>query len=450
MLRRLGLRQRIMTILAAGALGTAAIVALSLYELAALRDLGAAERVAEQRREDMNEAVIAALRAATDFTSVGLDLTPEEQRQAIDSTDVQLKRLEALQATIAPILLEVLGAAERNSLANSIKEIRHAWQETHEDFGRRSREEQQFHLVVMAEHADRVRAVLLKADAIVKARAKAAVSAFDRRAVQARQTILVGLVVGLVLLLGAGWLLLHYGVKRPLGKAIAVVSRIARGDIASPVPPAEHDDEIGAVMSALAVFRENAIARARLEDERAQDAAERDARRERLEAMIAEFRAAVVTALSEGTAAVDAMRRAAEELAAAASDAQAGATRTTTTSRNVTAKVSGVATSAAQLSDSFGSMTQAVEQAGAAVDRAASRAKDASDMVGGLSEMAQAIGEVASFIDIIARQTNLLALNATIEAARAGQAGRGFAVVATEVACRPDRTGDGGHCAAHQ
>ncbi len=433
MLRRLGLRQRIIGILAGGAVISAVIVGLSLHELAALRSLRDIERAAEQRRETINEAVVVALSAATSFSSIGLDLTPEEKKQAIADSEAMLHRLEALQASIAPILKDVLSLQDRTTLSTSIKEMRHAWQETKDEADRRTPEELQFHLVAVTIHAGRVRAVVLQADEIVKDSAKAAALAFDLRAVQARQTIMVALIFGVAVLLVSGWLLVLYGVKRPLGEAIAAVSRIAEGDLASPVPVATTSDEVGAILSALAVFRDNAVARATLETERASEVAKRTARREQLELQIDEFRAAVVTALSEGASATDAMRRATEALAHAAADAQANATRTTVTSRDVSANVSEVAASAAQLSQSIGDMARSVEQAGAAIDEAATRAKDASATIGGLSETAQAIGEVASFIEVIARQTNLLALNATIEAARAGPAGRGFAVVATEV-----------------
>jgi methyl-accepting chemotaxis protein len=56
--------------------------------------------------------------------------------------------------------------------------------------------------------------------------------------------------------------------------------------------------------------------------------------------------------------------------------------------------------------------------------------------VGAMREINQAsrrIGDITATIDEIAFQTNLLALNAAVEAARAGDQGRGFAVVAAEV-----------------
>jgi methyl-accepting chemotaxis protein len=93
------------------------------------------------------------------------------------------------------------------------------------------------------------------------------------------------LIAGFFVLLMAGSLLWRYAVKRPLDEAIAVVTRIADGDIASPVPEPPASDEIGAILSALAVFRENAIARSRLEEERANEIEKRAARRDALEAL---------------------------------------------------------------------------------------------------------------------------------------------------------------------
>jgi methyl-accepting chemotaxis protein len=330
-------------------------------------------------------------------------------------------------------LEDILSREDRESLAQSLVEIRHAWGETKDEFGHRERDEQQFHLVAVAKHTERVGEIILKADEIAKVRANLANQALDQRSAQAQHTILVALSAGMAVLFSMGWLVVRFGVRRPLDEAIATVRRIASGDVASPVPPAKSSDEIGAILSALAVFRENAQARQKLEQDRASDMADRDARREGLEATIAEFRAAVLGALTESTEAINAMHQAAAELSVAATDTQAGAGRATTASHEVSANVAGVASATRQLSESINGMMRSVEQAETAIGQAAQRANLAVTTIEGLSETARTIGDVASFIDSVATQTNLLALNATIEAARAGVAGRGFAVVATEV-----------------
>jgi methyl-accepting chemotaxis protein len=183
----------------------------------------------------------------------------------------------------------------------------------------------------------------------------------------------------------------------------------------------------------LAVFRENALARRQLETERGREVAERDARRERLEATIAEFRAAVVAALDDGKTAMIAMDHATHDLSLLAADTQSGAGRATAVSRDVSTSVGDIASATQRLSQAIGDMMRSVEQAEGAIAEAARRAGDATQTVGSLWRTAETISDVASLIDTIASQTNLLALNATIEAARAGEAGRGFSVVATEI-----------------
>jgi methyl-accepting chemotaxis protein len=441
MLRRLGLRQRIMAILIGGAVGTTAIVGLSLYELAEVDRHSEADRAAETRREAVNDAVIVALRTAVAFSSLGLDLTPEEQQRAIVDSEELFQQLEALQGKVQPILAGALSLGERESLAHAVMQIRRSWNEIKEAGARNERDVLQYHLVAVLRHAERVRGELLRAESRTRIAAQHAHQVLERRAERAKNTILIALLAGLALVLALGWLVLHFGVRRPLDEAVSALSRIARGDLASPPPVAASKDEIGAILSALWVFRENALARLRLEEDRIRDVSDRDARREKLEGFIAEFRAGVVAALGDGADAAQAMLWATEALTAAAADTHGGATRATAASQEVSTNVAGVATATHQLSDSIGSMAGSVERTEEAIVRAAQRAQAAAATIDSLSQTAETIGEVASFIDTIARQTNLLALNATIEAARAGEAGRGFAVVAAEVKSLASQTG---------
>jgi methyl-accepting chemotaxis protein len=432
-LRRLGLRQRIMAILFAGAFGAAFIVGISLNEQSELLSQNAKDHEAERLQETIHESTLVLLQAANEFSSLGLDLTADEKRLVIAEGEEALSRFDALQAQIRPFLHEGLLPHEQETFARSIAEIRHSWREIADDVERSSQEELVFHLMSVRKHADIVRRLILKVDKSTRASADAAKDSLTRRAEAAERTVLVCLFLGIALLLGGGWLFLHFGVKRPLGEAIAAVTRLASGDLASPVPKAASSDEIGAILSALEVFRDNAQARRRLAEDRARHMLERDARREQLEATIAEFRAAVVAALGESAQAVQAMRLASQELTTAATDTQTEASRATDASHEVSSNVAGVAAATQQLAVSIDSMGHSVKQAEVAIDQAAQRANMTSASIDGLSETTQTIGDVASFIDSIASQTNLLALNATIEAARAGAAGRGFAVVANEV-----------------
>jgi len=70
-------------------------------------------------------------------------------------------------------------------------------------------------------------------------------------------------------------------------------------------------------------------------------------------------------------------------------------------------------------------------------------ASDVTNTAGEVEHLAGQVRDISKVLEVIrsiAEQTNLLALNAAIEAARAGDAGRGFAVVADEVRALAHRT----------
>lgn len=430
---RLGLQQRIVALFIGGALVMAGIVGLSLQEFAALQKYSKDERTAENRSEAIHAVVLVALQTATVFSSLGIDLTADEKRNALANGEALLSQLEARQEQIAPVVKNILNLAEQKIITEAVSEIRRNWEEMKADMAQDDQSAFSFHVLAVVKHSEKLRDVVGIADVAAKDSARTAANAFDLVAQKSRQNILIALFVGLAGLLTVGSVVLHFGVRRPFREATAAVSRIANGDFDNPVTVASRADEIGTIMSALESLRGQARERRRLVAERLRDATERDARREKLEAIVEEFRAAVIAALTESAKAVQAMRHATDELAVAATDTQAGATRATEASREVSTNVANVAAATHELTVSIETTGHSVKQAEAAIGEAAQRANSTSATIDGLSETAQTIGDVASFIDSVASQTNLLALNATIEAARAGAAGRGFAVVATEV-----------------
>lgn len=229
------------------------------------------------------------------------------------------------------------------------------------------------------------------------------------------------------------FLIVVVGVTRPLRAMTSAMNDLAAGKTDLVIPGENRLDEVGAMAKALAVFRDNAIERERLEAaERAAQAA-RAERQQRVDTLLDGFRgnmAEVVQIVSSNTRS---METTADHLAKISEAAASQASVAASASEEASSNVQTVAAATEELSASIAEISAQVSQAKTVVGSAAALAGRTNDDVGHLAQAAQKIGEVVGLIRAIAEQTNLLALNATIEAARAGEAGKGFAVVAAEV-----------------
>lgn len=226
----------------------------------------------------------------------------------------------------------------------------------------------------------------------------------------------------------------------PISSVTGAMRRLASGDTDVAIDAAERSDEIGGMLKAVRVFRDNAIERSRLAAAQQADQAAQADRQRRVEQLIANFRAEMGELMQAVAGNADQMERTARALTdlAAASADKAGAA--TDASGDASVSVQTVASASEELASSIDEIGRQVSGAKQIVDKAADNAERTSRSTNTLVESAARIGQVVSLIRAIAEQTNLLALNATIEAARAGEAGKGFAVVAGEVKSLANQT----------
>ncbi len=289
---------------------------------------------------------------------------------------------------------------------------------------------------------------------------------------------------------------LFYIVRRllnPLGTLAQIARRLAEGDLNQPIPERTNADEIANMSQAVAVLRDSAIERRRLEQEAERQSREIEKERELTEAervALAERQRQqaqeledIVGLLAEGlenlangdlthrifanmppayerlrdnfnstvdrlSGAMLTIKSMADDVGHTASEISKGASvlaqrteeqasaiaETTATTDRINAQVQ-------QTAASSNSLQTIADEAIRAATSGDAIAGDAADAMARIERASSRISDITRLIDDIAFQTNLLALNAAVEAARAGEAGKGFAVVAHEVRILAQRSG---------
>jgi methyl-accepting chemotaxis protein len=239
--------------------------------------------------------------------------------------------------------------------------------------------------------------------------------------------------IGILLALAA-YLFTRLSLLRPLVATIEALLALSRGELEDRTPKTKRRDEIGALATAITVFREAAERQRDLQS--AHDQAEGEAATLQAEArreMADLFEAAVGRLIEDGAANAAQLSENALRLADAAEEASRQGLLVTSGAEQAALTVRSVAATGEELAASIAEIGHQVSQSSAMSGQAVSEATATDERIRGLAEAAEEIGAVVGMITQIAGQTNLLALNATIEAARAGEAGKGFAVVANEV-----------------
>ena len=265
-------------------------------------------------------------------------------------------------------------------------------------------------------------------------------SAKERYESTSRLLIIMAL-AGVIIGASLGFIVGQYGVAKPIRAIVALLRQLAAGNFDIEIHSTDRGDEVGEVAKTAAVFKQNGLAKIRMEAEQKENEQRVAAQRRRDMLQLADkFEQAVGEIVETVSSASTELEASASSLTTTAERSQELATTVAAASEEASTNVQSVASATEELTSSVNEISRQVQESARMASDAVGQAQNTTDRVSELSKAATRIGDVVELINTIAGQTNLLALNATIEAARAGEAGRGFAVVASEVKALAEQT----------
>ncbi len=218
-----------------------------------------------------------------------------------------------------------------------------------------------------------------------------------------------------------------------INKTAVATEELANGNLSAKIP--EHtNNEVGRIIAALEVFKQNALQMEKIKMEQAEQEKNATAEKRRMMHQMADnFETSVKGAVSQVASAAIQMQSGAESVTNIAEDTKKRSNIVVNASTQAAQTSSQVAAAAEELTASIKEISEQTQKSKNIASEAAAKAEFAKGAINMLSEKAMSVAQIIEVITGIAGQINLLALNATIESARAGEAGKGFAVVASEV-----------------
>ncbi len=170
--------------------------------------------------------------------------------------------------------------------------------------------------------------------------------------------IALGIVVSLLF-----GIFLARGISRPLGRITAAMQRLAEGDMTIAVENAEQKNEIGDLARALAVFKDNAIEKVRLEEEQVQNESRAEEEKRQAQFKMADdLESSVKSIVDSVSSSATEMEAAAQSMSSTAEETNAQSATVAAAAQQASANVETVSAAAEELSKSIEEVGRQVTQ----------------------------------------------------------------------------------------